>query len=135
MRGAISKDGSDVSSAGVNSGGQDVHREAESEGHEEKYRAVIDGAYPEDEAVGQKVGQGRACTMESEGVLIHPPHQGVCGRQGMEEQRVTSAGLTESPRGTRSKRTYKRKRNGERGSVSSWAAEQYLKGDESCVTE
>jgi hypothetical protein len=31
-----------------------------------------------------------------EGVLIHPPHQGVCGRHGTEEQRVTSGALTES---------------------------------------
>jgi hypothetical protein len=29
-----------------------------------------------------------------EGVLIHPPHQGVCGRHGMEEQCVTPGGLT-----------------------------------------
>ena len=36
------------------SGGQGVHREVESEGHEEKYRAVIDGGYPEDELVGQR---------------------------------------------------------------------------------
>jgi hypothetical protein len=36
------------------SGGQGVHREVESEGHEEKYRAVIDGGYPEDEPVGQR---------------------------------------------------------------------------------
>src|SRR6266702_2562158 len=35
-----------------------------------------------------------------EGVLIHPPHQGVCGRHGTEEQRVTSGGLAESPGGT-----------------------------------
>jgi hypothetical protein len=35
-----------------------------------------------------------------EGVLIHPPHQGVCGQHGTEEQRVTSGGLTESPGGT-----------------------------------
>jgi len=35
-----------------------------------------------------------------EGVLIHPPHQGVCGRHGTEEQGVTSGGLTESPGGT-----------------------------------
>ena len=35
-----------------------------------------------------------------EGVLIHPPHQGVCGRHGMEEQGVTSGGLEESPGGT-----------------------------------
>jgi len=31
-----------------------------------------------------------------EGVLIHPPHQGVCGQHGTEEQRVTSGGLAES---------------------------------------
>src|SRR5271169_6336692 len=35
-----------------------------------------------------------------EGVLIHPPHQGVCGRHGTEEQCVTSGGLTGSPDGT-----------------------------------
>ena len=35
-----------------------------------------------------------------EGVLIHPPHQGDCGRHGTEEQRVTSGELTESPGGT-----------------------------------
>ena len=32
-----------------------------------------------------------------EGALIHPPHQGVCGRHGTEEQRVTSGGLAGSP--------------------------------------
>jgi len=37
---------------------------------------------------------------EGEGVLIHPPHQGVCRRHGMEEQRVTSGGLIESSGGT-----------------------------------
>src|SRR3954452_18977520 len=36
-----------------------------------------------------------------EGVLIHPPHQGVCGRHDTEEQRVTSGGLAESLVGTR----------------------------------
>ena len=39
------------------SGGQGVHREMESEGHEEKYRAVIDGGCPEDEPVGQRWGK------------------------------------------------------------------------------
>ena len=39
------------------SGGQGVHREVESEGHEEKYRAVIDGGYPGDELVGQRWGK------------------------------------------------------------------------------
>jgi hypothetical protein len=38
-------------------GGQGVHRELESEGHEEKYRAVIDGGYLEDEPVGQRWGK------------------------------------------------------------------------------
>jgi hypothetical protein len=38
-------------------GGQGVYREVESEGHEEKYRAVIDGGYPEDEPVGQRWGK------------------------------------------------------------------------------
>jgi hypothetical protein len=35
-----------------------------------------------------------------EGVLIHPPHQGVCGRHGTEEQCVTSGGLAASLGGT-----------------------------------
>ena len=35
-------------------GGQGVHREVESEGHEEKYRAVVDGGDPADEPVGQR---------------------------------------------------------------------------------
>ena len=35
-----------------------------------------------------------------EGVLIHPPHQGVCGWHGTEEQRVTSGGLAGSSGGT-----------------------------------
>src|SRR3954469_207762 len=39
------------------SGGQGVRRETESEGHEEKYRAVIDGGYLEDEPVGQRRGK------------------------------------------------------------------------------
>jgi hypothetical protein len=63
------------------SGGQGVHREVESEGHEEKYRAVIDG---DDEPVGQG-GARSSLHYEGEGVLIHPPHQGVCGRHGTEE--------------------------------------------------
>jgi len=34
-----------------------------------------------------------------EGVLIHPPHQGVCGRHGTEDQHVTPGGLAGSPGG------------------------------------
>jgi hypothetical protein len=80
-------------------GGQGVHREVESEGHEEKYRAVIDGGHPEDELVGQRWARS-SLHYEGEGVLIHPPHQGVCGRHGTEERRVTSGGLAESAGGT-----------------------------------
>src|SRR5258707_12724380 len=74
------------------SGGQGVHREVESEGLEEKYRAVINGGYPDDEPVGQG-GTRSSLHYGGEGVLIHPPHQGVCGRHGTEEQRVTSGEL------------------------------------------
>jgi len=35
-----------------------------------------------------------------EGVLIHPPYQGVCGRHGMEDQCVTPGGLIWFPGGT-----------------------------------
>src|SRR5215469_14991942 len=38
-------------------GGQGVRREAESEGHAEKYRAVIEGRHPEDELVGRGWGK------------------------------------------------------------------------------
>src|SRR5215510_2705157 len=70
-----------------------------SEGHGEKYRAVIDGGYLDDEPVGQRWARS-SLHYGGEGVLIHPPHQGVCGRHGTEEQRVTSGGLAESPGGT-----------------------------------
>jgi hypothetical protein len=98
----------------------------EFEGHEEKYRAVIEGATPKMNW-SAKGGTGRACNREAKALLIHPPHQGACGRHGTEEQCVTSGGLAESPGGTRSKRTYKRERNGERSSVSSRTASWYLK--------
>ena len=35
-----------------------------------------------------------------EGVLIHPSHQGVCGRHGMEDLDVTPGGLVAFPGGT-----------------------------------
>ena len=47
-----------------------------------------------------KGGARSSLQYEGEGVLIHPPHQGVCGRHGTEEQRVTSGGLAESAVGT-----------------------------------
>ena len=47
-----------------------------------------------------KGGARSSLHYEGEGVLIHPPHQGVCGRHGTEEQRVTSGRLGGSPGGT-----------------------------------
>ena len=44
-----------------------------------------------------KGGARSSLHFRDEGVLIHPPHQGVCGRHGTEEQRVTSGELAESP--------------------------------------
>jgi hypothetical protein len=102
-------------------GGQGVHREMESEGHEEKYRAVIEGAAPTMNR-SAKGGARSSLQFGGEGVLIHPPHQGVCGRHGTEEQRVTSGELARSPGGW-SKQTYKRKRKGERSLVSSRTVE------------
>jgi hypothetical protein len=71
----------------------------ESEGHEEKYRAVIDGGHPEMNR-SAKGGTRSSLHYGGEGVLIHPPHQGVCGRHGTEEQGVTSGKLAESSDGT-----------------------------------
>ena len=71
----------------------------ESEGHEEKYRAVIDGGHPEMNR-SAKGGARSSLHYEGEGALIHPPHQGVCGRHGTEEQRVTSGELVRFPGGT-----------------------------------
>ena len=47
-----------------------------------------------------KGGARSSLRFDDEGVLIHPPHQGDCGRHGTEGQRVTSGELTESPGGT-----------------------------------
>ena len=54
------------------SGGQGVHREMESEGHEEKYRAAIDGE-TQDEPVGQR--WGRSSLRDRDEGVAHSPHQ------------------------------------------------------------
>jgi hypothetical protein len=82
------------------SGGQGVHREMESEGHEEKYRARNRWGYTPKMNWSAKGGARSSLHYGGEGVLIHPPHQGVCRRHGTEEQCVTSGRLTESPVGT-----------------------------------
>jgi hypothetical protein len=127
MRGAVSEGGGNASPAGASgrygepytgtqakagdsqggpeatvrqgSGGQGVHREVESEGHEEQSRAVIEGATPTMNR-SAKGGARSSRHYGDEGVLIHPPHHGVCGRHGTEEQGVTSGELAGPPGGT-----------------------------------
>ena len=70
----------------------------ESERHEEKYRAVIEGAIPEMNW-SAKGGARSSPHYGGEGVLIHPPHQGVCGRHGTEDLSVTPGGLSGSSGG------------------------------------
>jgi hypothetical protein len=80
-------------------GGQGVHREVESEGHEEKYRAVVDGGHP----VTNRSAKGGAWSSPhygGEGILILPPYQGVCGRHGTEDHDVTPGGLVRLSGGT-----------------------------------
>ena len=79
-------------------GGQGVHREVESEGFAEKYRAVIEGATPLMNR-SAKGGSRSSLHYGGEGVLIHPPYQGVCGRHGTEDLDVTPGGLIRLPSG------------------------------------
>lgn len=81
------------------SGGQGVHREVESEGFAEKYRAVAEGATPKANQ-SAKGGARSSRHYGGEGAPVHPPHQGVCGRHGTEEQCVTPGGLSGFAGGT-----------------------------------
>ena len=65
-------------------GGQGVHREVESEGFEEKHRAVIEEATLQMNR-SAKDGARSSLHYGGEGVLIHPSYQGVCGRHGVED--------------------------------------------------
>jgi len=47
-----------------------------------------------------KGGTGSSLHYGGEGVFIHPPYQGVCGRHGAEDQSVTPGGLARFPGGT-----------------------------------
>jgi hypothetical protein len=80
-------------------GGQGVHREVESEGHEEKYRAVIDGGCPADEPVGQRWGKVEPALWRRR--RSHSPTAPRCLRTARYgKQCMTSGGLTGSPGGT-----------------------------------
>ena len=100
------------------------YRKMESEGHEEKYRAVIDGE-TQDEPVGQRWDRS-SLQYGGEGVLIHPPTPR-CLRTARYGRIARDLRRTDQVSGWhRSKQTYKRKRSGERGLVSSRTAEYYL---------
>jgi hypothetical protein len=64
----------------------------ESEGHAEKYRAVIEGATPKMNR-SAKDGARSSLHYGGEGVFIHPSYQGVCGWHGTEDLSVTPGGL------------------------------------------
>src|SRR6516165_11268366 len=116
MRSAISKSGGNASLAGgrlLYSGGQGVHQvdhhKMESEGHEEKYRAVIDGGHPEDEPVGQRWGKVESALWGRR--RSHPPTVPRClrtarYRRPRRDPRRTRVVLG----GHREKQPYKRKR-------------------------
>ena len=116
------------------SGGQGVHCEMESEGHEEKYRAVINGGHPEDEPVGQRWGKVEPALRRRR--RSHSPTAPRClrtARYGRTRRDLRRTGRVSGWH--RSKRAYKRKRSGERRSVRSRTTEQYLKRGENRVTE
>jgi hypothetical protein len=92
MGGIISKSGGSASLAKQKLGGQGVYREVESEGLEENYRAVIEGAIPKMNR-SAKGGARSSLHYGGEGDLIHPPYQGVCGRHGREDLSVTPGEL------------------------------------------
>ena len=88
-------------------GGQGVHREVESEGHEEKYRAVIDGGYPEDEPVGQRWGKVEPALWGRR--RSHPPTAPRCLRTARYGRATCDLRRTGRVFGWhRSKQTYKR---------------------------
>ena len=99
------------------SGGQGVHREVESEGHEEKYRAVIDGGCPDDEPVGQRWGKVEPALWRRR--RSHSPTAPRCLRMARYGRVMRDLRRTGRVFGWhRSKQTYKRERSGEPRSVS-----------------
>jgi hypothetical protein len=94
------------------SGGQGVHREVESEGLEEKYRAVINGGCPDDEPVGQRWDQVEPALWRRR--RSHSPTAPRCLRAARYGRTARDLRRTGRVSGwLRSKQTYKRKRSGE----------------------
>ena len=74
---------------GLPCGGQGVARESESEGLAEQFRAVIET----DEPVGQSQGAVEPALSRRRRFASPLMYQGVCGRHGTEDFRVTPGDL------------------------------------------
>src|SRR6516165_6033766 len=98
-------------------GGQGVHREVESQGHEEKYRAVVDGGHPVTNR-SAKGGVWSSPHYGGEGILILPTVPRCLRtaryRRPSRDPRRTRPVLG----GHREKRPYKRSRSGQRRRTS-----------------
>src|SRR5689334_12990802 len=102
-------------------GRQGVHREMESEGHAENYRAVIDGGCLEDEPVGQRWGKVEPALRRRR--RSHSPTAPRCLRMARYGRVMRDLRRTDRVSGWHwSKRTYKRERSGEQRFVSSRTA-------------
>jgi hypothetical protein len=94
-------------------GGQGVRREAESERHEEKDRAVIKGG-TSDEPVGQRWEKVESALWGRRQNSFSPSQQGVCGRHDPEELSMTPGELAVLSRRQRDiSDPISQKRNGE----------------------
>ncbi|PWB70965.1 MAG: hypothetical protein C3F07_15185 [Anaerolineales bacterium] len=102
-------------------GGQGVHREVKSEGHEEKHWAVIKARARMNRSA--KNGNRSSLHYGGEGILIHPLYQGVCGRHDAEEQCVTPGELNGFLSGIRISDPISEERKGKQSLVSSRIAE------------
>jgi hypothetical protein len=99
-RGAVSKGGGNASPAGASApeGRVPVARR-DPKGMRRSIRPQSMGAIPKTNR-SAKGGTRSSLHYGGEGALVHPPHQGVCGRHDAEDQRVTSGGLTWFPGGS-----------------------------------
>jgi hypothetical protein len=99
-RGAVSKGGGNASPAGASvPEGRVPAVRRDPKGMRRSIGPQSMGAIPKTNR-SAKGGTRSSLHYEGEGALVHPPHQGVCGRHDAEDQRVTSGGLTWSPGGS-----------------------------------
>jgi hypothetical protein len=99
-RGAVSKGGGNASLAGASAPeGRVSAVRRDPEGMRRSIGPQSMGAVPKTNR-SAKGGTRSSLHYGGEGALVHPLHQGVCGRHDAEDQRVTSGGLTWFPGGS-----------------------------------